>query len=105
MEKLQMFILLYILIAVFSFFYVDAFVEEDGYAFYWINSMSNDIADAFFSIITHLGSAYLWLGIGLVFWIKKKHKTASYILAGTIIGGVTTLILKYIIMRMECFWE
>jgi len=90
---------LYAVILGLGFYYLQSFAEEDVYLFFLINSISSPLLNAFFSITTWLGSVYFWIAATIILWIKEKRELSSFMAVGLLIGGLSTLILKFLIMR------
>ena len=61
---------------------------------YWLESLRNPALDAFFSLITHLGSETLFIAIAIVvFWCVGK-KQGYYLMTVGFFGTVINQFLK-----------
>ena len=61
---------------------------------YWLESIRNPVLDAFFSVLTHLGSETLFMAIAIiVFWCVSK-KNGYYLLTVGFLGTLLNQFLK-----------
>lgn len=76
-----------------------ALIDEN--LFQMINGLSNPLLDAIFIPLNYLGSAFFWIILIVVFWIKGNKKLSVYLFYATIINSVLVFSLKWTFLRQR----
>jgi len=97
-------IAIYAAFLVFLFlFFKNNVVAADVNIFLMVMGLYNPYAEAFFNIVTYIGSTIFWLFMIILFWLDNKRKISIRLLYVFILDTLAMVVLKTAFMRSRPF--
>lgn len=102
-RKLLVFILAYLIFLAVLVVFLDRVISFDESLFSAIYGLGNPSLEAFFGIITNLGSTIFWIIVIMFFWLRGKKEISLRLFFVLILDAITITILKWTFLRPRPF--